>query len=87
MNIKQVPGIGPLAPKPSSNSISKASKAEFDKVLDQAMKAEKAEKSGEADNAEKLKLIQNRIQAGYYDRPDIVETTADKLLDKGKKNG
>ena len=85
MNINKVPGIGPLAPKPSSSSVSKASKADFGKALDKAMQNEEAKKSEKATEAEKLKLIQNRIQAGYYDRPDIIDAAADKLLDKGKQ--
>jgi len=83
MDINQVSGIGPLAPKPSSKKSKKPPDAQFDEALKKAIESQKSEETDQQE-AERLKLIQKRIQAGYYDRPDIIDTTADKILKKGK---
>ena len=83
MDINQVSGIGPLAPKPSGKKSVKPSDEQFGKTLDKALEAQKSEAAAQMEE-ERLKLIQKRIQAGYYDRPDIIEATAEKIINKGK---
>lgn|GEM_PF-1669317 len=83
MDINQVSGTSPLAPKPSGKKSVKPSDDQFSQALDKALEAQKSE-SAEQMEEERLKLIQKRIQAGYYDRPDIIEATAEKIIHKGK---
>jgi len=86
MNIDKVPGIGPLAPKSSGKKAVKPPDGRFDDALKKASAADKsAPASAEAKEAERLRMVNARIQAGYYDRPDILDATAEKLLNKGKQ--
>ena len=85
MDIKKVSGIGPLAPKPNGHNLKTGSAANFDDALNQALKSGKIDKSGETADTidpERLKIIRNRIRNLFYDRPDILDSTADKLLNK-----
>jgi len=84
MQIKKVSGPGDITPGSSIDSKKKAAAAGFDKTLNKAVEeAKKAAKSDSAEETmdpEKLKVIKNRIESGYYNRPDIVSDIADKLL-------
>lgn len=87
MNIEKVPGIGPLAPKSSGRKAVKPTDGNFSDALKKASTSDApapADQSAEAKEAERLRLVNARIQAGYYDRPDILDATAEKLLNKGK---
>ena len=46
------------------------------------------ESGDETMDPEKLKMIKNRIESGYYNRPDVASDIADKLLggEKSKRN-
>lgn len=85
MDINKASGIGPLAPKPIGQTHKTGSTANFDEALNQALKSGKIDKTGEnADSLdpERLKIVQSRVRSGFYDRPDILDSTAEKLLNK-----
>ncbi len=84
MQIKKISGPGDITPGSGIDSKKKTAAAGFDKTLKKAVDA--AKKSAKIDSAEKtmdpekLKLVKNRIESDYYNRPDVVSDIADKLL-------
>ncbi len=87
MNIDKVPGIGPLAPRPSRSKSQKTIDGQFDNALRKALRSDtlsSIKNDAELKNEERLELIRRRIQTGYYDRPDVISVLAEKLINKGE---
>ena len=90
MNIEKVPSFGRFAPKPKSKASSELSDAQFNQTLKKALGAEEAspESSLQPDeiDPDKLRLIRSRINSGYYNRSEVIDSTAEKILNKGEQN-
>ena len=90
MQIKNVPGAGGILPGSGVDPKKKTAEAGFDQTLKKAVESAKnSDKIGQGEeimDPEKLKVIKNKIESGYYNRPDVASDIADKLLggDKSK---
>ena len=86
MKISKVPGSGRLAPKPVPPGKDKAAEGVFGSALKKAMKTSGTAKtaSPEGIDPEKLRVIRERIESGFYESPEILSQTAEKIIYKGK---
>ena len=88
MNIEKVPGFNRLAPKPKSAASSKPSDAQFNETLKKALGTEevspKASMQPDEMDPEKMRLIRSRIDSGFYNRSEIIDSAAEKILNKGE---
>jgi hypothetical protein len=86
MNIEKTHRSNGLAPKPIPKSVNKKTPASFSESLKKAMPPDKsrANLTSAANEAEKIKLIKQRIDKGFYDRPENLDAIAEKLIPKGK---
>ena len=62
--------------------ISEDARARLSELADQALKAEKTSPEvAQASREDRLTLIRERIESGYYNRPEVDEAVADRLID------
>ena len=91
MDIEKIPGANRFTPTPKPDASSKPSEVQFDATLKSMIESIKASEkpSPTADemDPEKLKLIRDRISSGFYNRPEVIERTAERILSKGRENG
>lgn len=90
MQIKKSPGPERLVPDSNVKAQKKPAVGGFDKALEKVLKSSKIKSaagiSEESTDKEKLKTIKNRIEGGFYNRPEVISDIADRLINKGKSS-